>query len=149
MPTFYPEPTVGAVILNPENQVLLCRSHKWGNQYVIPGGHIELGESMQVALRREIKEETGLDVYDIHMLGIQESIYEPAFHEKKHFIFLDFICRTDSYEVQLNDEAESYVWASLDELDRYDLGGFVRQLLTELRKGEASNFKQSILFNFA
>lgn len=40
----YPEPTVSAVIFNPAGKILLCKSHKWGNKYVIPGGHIELGE---------------------------------------------------------------------------------------------------------
>ncbi|ADO77499.1 NUDIX hydrolase [Halanaerobium praevalens DSM 2228] len=40
----YPEPTVGAIIFNPDNKILLCKSHKWNNQYIIPGGHIELGE---------------------------------------------------------------------------------------------------------
>ena len=46
----YPEPTVGAIIFNPDNKILLCKSHKWNNQYIIPGGHIELGEGMEEAL---------------------------------------------------------------------------------------------------
>ncbi|ADL12770.1 NUDIX hydrolase [Acetohalobium arabaticum DSM 5501] len=55
----YPEPTVGAVIFNPDDEILLCKSNKWDNKYVIPGGHIELGERMEKALIREIKEEKG------------------------------------------------------------------------------------------
>ena len=51
----YPEPTVGALIFNTENKLLLVQSHKWRNKYVIPGGHIELGETHVAALKREIK----------------------------------------------------------------------------------------------
>lgn len=46
----YAEPTVGAVVLNPKGGVLLLRSHKWNNRYVIPVGHIEPGDAMEEAL---------------------------------------------------------------------------------------------------
>ena len=48
----YPEPTVGALVFNAQGQLFLMRSHKWKGKYVIPGGHIELGETMVDALRR-------------------------------------------------------------------------------------------------
>jgi len=102
----YPEPTVSAIIFNPDNKVLLCKTHKWNNKYIIPGGHIELGEKMEEALRREILEETGLKIYDIHLISIKDSVYHNSFHEKKHYIFIDYICKTDSYEVVLNDESQ-------------------------------------------
>ena len=111
----YPEPTVGALILNPEDKLFLMRSHKWRDQYVIPGGHIELGERMEDALRREIREETGLEIRDITFLGFQEFIHDDAFWKKRHFVFFDYVCRTDGRDVTLNDEAQSYVWVSLDE----------------------------------
>lgn len=144
----YPEPTVGAVIFNPEGKVLLCKSHKWGNKYVIPGGHIELGEKMEEALIREIKEETGLDIYDIKLLSLTESIYSDMYHEKKHFIFIDYQCRTDSYDVALNDEAEEYVWADLQKLDDYEIGGFTKELLINMKNKETSEFYTGIFYNY-
>jgi len=129
----YPEPTVGAVIFNPEGKILLCKSHKWGNKYVIPGGHIELGEKMEDALKREIFEETGLHIYDIKLIGIKESIYSDTFYEKKHFIFIDYLCKTDTSVVTLNDEAESYEWVDLNEIENYDLGGFTKDLLLKIK----------------
>lgn len=144
----YPEPTVGAVIFNPEGKVLLCKSHKWNDQYVIPGGHIELGEKMEDALRREILEETGLNIYDIKLISLKESVYSDTFHEKKHFIFIDYRCKTDSSNVQLNDEADSYKWVNLEEIENYDLGGFVKELLIKIKNEKKSKYNVEIFYNY-
>ncbi len=145
----YPEITVGAVIFNSEDKVLLCRSHKWENRYVIPGGHVELGEPMEVALRREIREETGLEIYDIHLIGIKECIYSKKFYDKKHFIFFDYICRTKKEKVVLNDEAEEYVWISLEDKDKYDFGGYTRDLLVNIEnRNKSDNDKIEIFYNY-
>jgi len=110
----YPEPTVGALVFNTQGQLFLMRSHKWKGKYVIPGGHIELGETMVDALRREIKEETNLDIYDIEFICFQEFIHDERFWQERHFIFFDYACRTDSIDVVLNHEAQEYVWVDLD-----------------------------------
>jgi nucleoside triphosphatase len=125
----YPEPTVGALILNPDNKVLLMRSHKWNGMYVIPGGHIELGERMEDALRREILEETGLAIYDLEFLGHQEFIYDEAFWKRRHFIFFDYVCRTTSTQVTLNDEAQAYTWVSLQESLTYPIEPYTRHAI--------------------
>ena len=57
----FPTISAGALIFGPGNTVFLMRSHKWRDKYQIPGGKIELGESIEDALRREVREETGLD----------------------------------------------------------------------------------------
>ena len=106
----FPEPTVGMFIINPEGQLLLLQSHKWPGRYVVPGGHVELGERVEEAVVRESKEETGLYVRNLRFLCWQEFIYDPAFWKHRHFIFFDYACQTDSAEVQLNDEAEAYLW---------------------------------------
>lgn len=112
----FPEPTVGAMIFNAEGKLFLMKTHKWGNKYAIPGGHIEMGETMVDALKREIKEETNLDIHNIQFLCFQEFIYDDAFYEKRHFIFFDYVCETDSTDVILNDEAQEYVWAPLSDI---------------------------------
>jgi len=127
----YPEPTVGALIFSPEDKLLLMQSHKWRNRYVVPGGHIELGETMQDALRREVKEETGLDIYDIEFLMFQEFIFDDAFWEKRHFIFFDYISRTDSTHVTLNSEAQEYVWVSLEEALELPLDPYTERAIRE------------------
>jgi len=122
----FPEPTVGALIFNKEGKLFLMKSHKWKGSYVIPGGHKELGETMEQALIREVKEETGLDIHNIEFLAFQEFIFDPAFWKKKHFIFFDFACKTDSDKVTLDREGQEYVWVAPKEalklpVDRYTL----------------------------
>ena len=111
----FPEPTVGALIFNPEGKIFLMKSHKWHGKYVIPGGHIELGETAEEAVKREIKEETGLDVDEVEFIHHQEFIFDEVFWKKKHFIFLDFACKTKSSQVTLNSEGQEYIWVTPEE----------------------------------
>ena len=111
----YPEPTAGALIIDPQGRLLLVRSHKWHDKYTVPGGHVEMGERLAEALLREAEEETGLPVYDPEFLCFQEFVYDDAFWKRRHFIFFNFACRTDSTAVRLNDEAEEYRWVRPEE----------------------------------
>jgi nucleoside triphosphatase len=106
----FPEPTVGVFIFNTKGELLLLQSHKWPGKYVVPGGHVELGERMEHAAIREAKEETGLDIHDLRFLCWQEFVYDPSFWKRRHFIFFDYACRVESTDVVLNDEAEGYIW---------------------------------------
>jgi nucleoside triphosphatase len=106
----YPEPTVGIFIINPGGKLLLLKSHKWPGKYVVPGGHVELGERIEQAAIREAKEETGLNVHDLSFLCWQEFIYDQSFWKRRHFLFFDYACATDSTEVILNEEAEEALW---------------------------------------
>lgn len=122
----YPEPTVGGLIFNSENKLFLMKSHKWNNLYSVPGGHIELGERIKETLIREVREETGLDIYNIEFIFFQEFIYDDAFWKKRHFIFFDYVCKTDSKKVTLNDEAQEYTWVSLDEAFKLPLEPYTK-----------------------
>jgi nucleoside triphosphatase len=107
----YPEPTVGALIVNKEGKILLAKSHKWFDKYTLPGGHIELGETIEEAIKREVKEEVGLDVEVVEFLTMQEAIYAAEFYKKRHFIFFDFLCRVEDQQVKLDhDEIQDYIW---------------------------------------
>ncbi|KAF0108257.1 MAG: nucleoside triphosphatase [Anaerolineaceae bacterium] len=122
----YPEPTVGVFIFNNEGKMLLLKSHKWPDGYTIPGGHIELGERIEDAARREAREETGLEIRDLRFLCFQEFVYDPSFWKPRHFIFFDYACRTDSTDVRLNDEAESYFWIEPEKALELTLDGYTR-----------------------
>ena len=133
----YPEVTVGAVIINSEGKIFLMHSPKWKGKYVCPGGHIELGETAEEALIREIKEETNLNITDIQFLLYQQFIFDPSFWEKKHFIFLDFSCQTQDNAVILNDEGSDFIWINPTEIDKYDIEPYTRKSIEaylELKK---------------
>ncbi len=132
----YPCPTVGALIFNPKGEILLVRSHKWKGKLVVPGGKVKLGERLEEALKREIKEETGLDIHSIEFLCFQEFIFGPEFWERRHFLFFDFVCKTDSYDVKLNEEAEGFVWLKPEEaLIKEDVEPYTKRMIeTYLKK---------------
>lgn len=112
-PDVLPVVTVGALIYNSRGEVLMIRTHKWSDLWGIPGGKVKLGEAAQSALRREIKEETGLDVSDIQFVLVQDCISSKEFYREAHFVLLNYTCLAKRDEpVALNDEAEEYRWLS-------------------------------------
>ena len=135
----FPEPTVGAFIFNAQGELLLLQSHKWPGVYVVPGGHVELGERLEQAVVREAKEETGLDIHDIEFINFQQFIYDPAFWKKRHFIFFDFACKTDSTSVQLNNEAEGFVWVEPRQALTMELDTYTRRSVEEWLKQEGAS----------
>jgi nucleoside triphosphatase len=125
----FPEPTVGALIFNPKGQLFLMRSHKWRHRWVIPGGHIELGERLEQALVREVQEETGLEIFDIQFLMFQEFIYDEAFWKERHFIFFDYTCKTNMEQARLNSEAQAYQWVTLEQALELPIDEYTRRAI--------------------
>lgn len=76
----------------------------------IPGGKIQRGESSETALRREIREETGLEIEDIRFVLSQDAIEPIQFFRPEHFILLNYTAVACSNHVILNEEAEEFVW---------------------------------------
>ncbi len=134
----FPEPTVGALIFNPKGKIFLMKSYKWRDKYVMPGGHIELGETLKQALKREIKEETGLDIYDIEFICYQEFIFDKTFWKKKHFVFFDFACKTKSTKVKLSSEGQEHLWVSLKKALKLPIELYTRQAIKEYIKKRAN-----------
>ena len=133
----YPEPTVGALIVNKEGKILLVKSHKWFDKYTLPGGHIEVGETMIEAVKREVKEEVGLDIQVGHHLLMQEAIFAPEFYKKRHFIFIDFACRSENDQVKLDqDELQEYLWIYPGAAYNLKLDSFTRKTIDKfMEKG--------------
>lgn len=134
----FPEPTVGVFIFNKAGEVLLLQSHKWPGKYVIPGGHVEVGERLEEAAIREAKEETGLDIYDLKFVMFQEFIHDPSFWKRKHFIFFDYACRTDSLSVTLNNEAQAHVWVTPEAALHLPLDIYTRNTIERILAGSLS-----------
>ncbi len=131
-----PVVTVGALIHDGAGNVLLVRTHKWGNRWGIPGGKIERGEPSTAALRREILEETALDLSEISFAMVQDSIDSAEFIRPEHFILLNYVARATSTAVILNDEAEEFRWLSPADALALDLNEPTRVLLTDALAGD-------------
>lgn len=140
-----PISTVGALIFNREGQVLMVRTQKWSNLWGIPGGKIKFGESSIQALKRELKEETNLSVTDIRFVLVQDCIHSKEFQRDAHFILLNYTCRAQGRTVvKLNDEAQAFTWATIDEALAMELNQPTRVLLEQVKKESAQRSPDTI-----
>ncbi len=133
----YPEPVVGPLIFNDNNEILLIKSPKFNGKYIVPGGHIELRETMEEALKREIKEETNLDIKDIEFFMIQEgtNMKDTGFNTEKHFIFIDFLCKAIPGKVLLEArEAEDFTWIKPKDAFKLNLNKSTKIFIEEYLK---------------
>jgi len=120
---------VVGVIQNTQDQVLICKMPQqrgvFPGQWGLPGGGIEEGETAEVALRRELVEEVGLEVENVQPLFFTDAAYAKTFtdgsQQEFYMVFLLFACRASSGEVRLNDEFTEFAWVNLAELQDYDI----------------------------
>ena len=134
-PISHPICTVGAAIFNEADEVLMIRTQKWSNLWGIPGGKTKYGETSPDALRREIKEETNLDIADIKFVLVQDCIHSKEFYREAHFVLLNYTCRVHGRtEVKLNEEAQEFRWVSVGEALGMNLNQPTRVLLEEVRQ---------------
>jgi len=138
-----PVATVGALIFNGAGQVLMIRTQKWSNLWGIPGGKIKSGERAEDALRREIKEETDLDVAAIEFVLVQDCIHSPEFYRDAHFVLLNYTCHAQGDpHVRLNEEAQECRWVTLEEALTMALNRPTRILIEALQSGERQTLKR-------
>ena len=129
----HPLATVGAIIVNTRGEILMIRTHKWSHRWGIPGGKIKRGETAEEALRREIREETALEIDDIRFVMVQDCIEPPEFERSAHFLLMNYVvsCVSDPGCVVLNEEAEVFQWLVPSEALVLDLNRPTRILLEE------------------
>jgi len=113
---------VGGVLIR-EGRVLLIRRGKepLRGRWMIPGGTVEAGETLEAALVREIEEETGLVVKPREVLTVVDRIHRDDGRLQYHFVIIDYLCDYVSGAARAASDAEAVAFASLEELDAYDL----------------------------
>ena len=125
-----PVATVGALIYNDREEVLMIHTHKWSDLWGIPGGKIKSGEPSVDALRREIREETALEISGIEFVLAQDCIHSKEFYRDAHFILLNYVCRCGGEPlVKLNEEAQEFRWVKPDAALAMPLNEPTRKLL--------------------
>lgn len=124
-----PEVAVGGVAVRDGRLLLVLRGRGMSvGRWSLPGGRVEYSETLEHALRREFREETGLDVAVGRLCGIAE-----RFSERAHYVILDFWVQPSVAPgaIAAGDDAADVTWASADDLDRLDLVDGLRAFLAD------------------
>lgn len=131
----HPIATVGALIFNDLDQMLLVQTAKWSNLWGIPGGKIKYGESAEEALERETREETGLSLNDIRFVMVQDCVESEEFYRREHFLLLNYTARcADPPQVRLNHEAYNFEWVDWNRVQALALNQPTRYLIDKVRQ---------------
>lgn len=109
---------VGALILDGSRILLCCRGKDpFAGYWSLPGGLVEIGERVVDALRREVREETGLDVETDQVAEVFERITPGADGRiEYHYVLIDYLCRVTGGTLQAGDDAADVRWFHRAEL---------------------------------
>lgn len=122
----YPENPIigiGALIIQDGCVVLVERGREPLKGYwSLPGGALEVGETIEEGLRREVLEETGLQVRSTGLVEVFERIMrEPDGRVRYHYVLLDYLCRAAGGVLCAADDCARAEWVARENLNKYRL----------------------------
>lgn len=114
---------VGAVVWDGARVLLERRGQPPGQGiWALPGGLIDIGETAEAAVRREVYEECGIEVIVGPVLGLFEPIQrDPDGRIRYHYVVIDFLAYYRSGNAQIGDDAAELCWVAPEELENYRL----------------------------
>jgi 8-oxo-dGTP diphosphatase len=120
---------VGGVVIEDGRALLIKRgTEPLLGQWSIPGGTLEIGESLQEGVARELSEETGLEVLVLDLIEVFDRIFpEPggeignSRRPKYHYVIVDYLCERRDGEARAGSDATDIAYATEDELERFQL----------------------------
>ena len=114
---------VGGVVIADGRTLLIRRgSPPLEGEWSIPGGMLELGETFEEGVRRELAEETGLQVRVLDFIEVFERIFPGEDGRTRyHFVILDYLCAVQSGEPRADSDVTDVAWAREEELAEYSL----------------------------
>jgi 8-oxo-dGTP diphosphatase len=113
---------VGGIVVH-EDRVLLVRRAKepLRGRWTVPGGTLELGESLSAAVAREVEEETGVRVEPVELMTVFDRIELDGGEVRFHHVIVDYLCRYLGGAARAASDAADVAWAGREELRAYDL----------------------------
>jgi ADP-ribose pyrophosphatase YjhB (NUDIX family) len=148
MKRLYPDQPVvgvGAVIVRAGKIALIKRGNEPSKgKWTIPGGLVELAESPEVAVMREAKEETGLDVENPILFDVVSNVdLDEQGKVKYHYVIIDYLVQVKSGQAVAASDAEELRWVPFDEVEAFDLTAsfrlFFRHNREKLEKSDSYN----------
>ena len=113
---------VGGVVIHRERALLIRRgSEPLKGEWSIPGGLVELGEDLTVAVQRELKEETGLDVEPLECVRVFDRIMREGARVKYHYVIVDYLCRRKSGRLRPASDVIDACWVRREDLPQFRL----------------------------
>lgn len=125
---------VGAVVFNARNEILLIKRGKaprYG-EWMVPGGALEWGETLEQAVIREVLEETGIGIEIETFVELIEAITPGG--EGFHYVIMDYAARAVSGEVAASSDALEAVWVPLQSLGAFDLSSELLSVIEKARR---------------
>ena len=114
---------VGGVIISDGRALLVRRAAPpLLGEWSIPGGMLEVGETLIEGVRRELREETGMDVQVLDLLDVFERINLDASGKPQyHFVVVDYLCRALRGDARAGSDVSEVAWAVPSELEKYSV----------------------------
>jgi mutator protein MutT len=124
---------VGAIIIDQGRVLLVKRGHPpLAGDWSIPGGVLELGETLREAAVREAREETCLTVETADLLGVYDRVLrDDAGRTLYHFVLVDFLCRRVAGEPHAADDADEVRWFTPPEIAELALAEDTAQVIRQ------------------
>jgi 8-oxo-dGTP diphosphatase len=124
---------VGGVVLMGGRIVLIRRGKEpLRGRWVIPGGTVELGETLHEAVIREMHEETGLVVRPREVVLVFDRIQREGPAVSYHYVVIDYLCDYLSGELRAGSDADEVALVGRDDVDAYDLPPQARELVLDV-----------------
>ena len=129
---------IGGVVIENGRALLIKRgSEPLLGQWSIPGGTLELGESLQQGVARELLEETGLEVQVLDMIEAFDRIFlDPAAPKaegrsrpKYHYVIVDYLCERLAGEAQAGSDVTDIAYATEEELEKFHMTSTATRVL--------------------
>jgi 8-oxo-dGTP diphosphatase len=127
----HPVVGVGAVVVRDGKALIIKRAHEpRKGEWSLPGGLLELGESLQDAARREIKEETSLDVEVGPVIETFDRVHrDDQGRIRYHFVIVDFVCWPNQGEALPGSDADGVAWVTPDDIDAYQVNAHAKAVI--------------------
>jgi 8-oxo-dGTP diphosphatase len=114
---------VGGVVISDGRALLVRRgAPPLEGQWSIPGGMLEAGETLLLGVRRELLEETGIEVKVLELIEVFERIHlDGEGKARYHYVVLDYLCEAIRGEARAGSDVTEVAWAAPAELAQYGL----------------------------